>query len=107
MVTNTIAVMRTGLDSPAKLRGEKEKAFDSFTNFTESRSRYHENEPDPKAGIEVESGDAGYGDEAEDGEEVTKSLENKKENTRTHLKERNNPPVFIQTKVGVEIWTKS
>ena len=86
---------------------KKKKTFNSFTNSTESRSRYNENKPDPKAGIEVESGDAGYGDEAEDGDEVTKSLENKKENTRTQLKERNNPPVFMQTKVGVEVWTES
>ena len=107
MVTNTIAVMRTGLDSPAKLQDQKEEAFDSFTNSTVSRSKYHENEPDPKAGVEIESGDAGYSDKAKDGDEVTKSLENKKEKAGAQLKERNNPPVFIQTKVGVEIWTKS
>ena len=33
-----------------------------------------EQEPDPQADVEVEGDDTGYGDEAHEGEEVTKSM---------------------------------
>ena len=40
-----------------------------------------EQEPHPQAAVEVESDDAGYGDEAEEGKKVAKSLKYEEKET--------------------------
>ena len=87
------------MDTPTQFCDEKEGARETFTDFTLSKGSYHENKPKPKADIEVESDDAGNGDKAEDRENVAQFLENKKDNTRSQLEKRNNPPIFIKPKV--------
>ena len=51
-------------------------------NFsTVSQRGYGVEEPDPQVAVELESDDTGDGDEAQKGEEVTKSMENKEKKT--------------------------
>ena len=56
-----------------------------LTFSTVSQRGYGEEEPDPQAAVEVESDDTGDGDEAQEREEVTKSLENKEKKTEAKL----------------------